>query len=206
MLHPNARHTSVARAAISLDCCHPSCSAPAQDLVQSPVPLCEQHIMGVYKATNKLLTAKNPERDEYALLPSEQQSMPGPCPSCGLCGYLAVTITDRVRCLNASCHYQAWIDEFEPVRRRLLFEAAADQDVIYYMKFRDRVKIGRTNNLQRRCREIVTVELVYGFELGDLQLERRRHRQFADIRAIGEWFKDTPRLRAHVNNVCNIAA
>lgn len=188
-----------------LDCCHPTCSAPAQDLVASPVPLCEQHIMDVYKATNKLLTIGK-SSDEYALLPMEQDMIPGPCPACGLCGYLAVSITERVHCLNASCRYEAWVDEFETLRRNLLFQAAGKSDVVYYLKFRDRVKIGVTNNLKRRCSEIVTVELVYGFELGSLEVERRRHRQFAESRMIGEWFEDTPRIRAHVNNVCALAA
>lgn len=162
--------------------------------------------MDVYRATNRLLTAKTPKHDEYALLPSEQQQMPGPCPACGICGYLTVTITDQVRCLNASCHYQAWVDEFETLRRKLLIQEAGRQDVVYYMKFRDRVKIGTTNNLKRRCTEIATIELLYGYELGDMTLERRRHRQFAQFRTIGEWFEDHPRIRAHINTVCDIAA
>jgi hypothetical protein len=66
VLHPNARPRSTAGLAIAMECCDPKCQAPAQDLVASPVPLCEQHIMDVYKATNKLLTIGK-QLDEYAL-------------------------------------------------------------------------------------------------------------------------------------------
>lgn len=206
MVHTSARQPGVVTQALSMECCHPNCSAPANDRVASQVPLCELHLMDVYKATNALMTAHNPKGEEYALLPMEWQQMPGPCPACGLCGYLAVTVTDKIRCNNASCRYEAWVDEFETLRRRLLFDAAADQDVVYYIKFRDRVKIGTSNNLRQRCKQIVTVELVYGFEPGGVQLEHRRHRQFARYRRIGEWFEDNRQIRAHINNVCSIAA
>lgn len=206
MLHPNGTRRGLTSQVLSLECCHPSCYAPAQDRVASQVPLCEQHIFEVYRATHQLYLAENPKGEEYALLPSEQQQIPGPCPSCGICGYLAVTVTDRVRCLNAQCKYEAWIDEFETLRRRLLFDAAADQNVVYYIKFRDRVKIGTSGNLKRRWTELVAAEMLYGFEFGAHTLEHRRHRQFAQYRTVGEWFEDNSHIRAHVNNVCSLAA
>lgn len=207
MLHPDAKPRSTAKVVSLIECCQPACSALAQDLVVCEVPLCEMHFMHTYKASHRLLVAKNRRGEEYALLPSEQQQMPGPCPACGLCGYLAVTVTDQVRCLNASCRYEAWVDDFERLRRDLLFLEAGDQEVVYYAKYRDRVKIGTTTNLRQRMSQIVTVELLYGYEPGGLPVERRRHRQFADLRTtVGEWFKDDVRIRAHVNNVCSIAA
>lgn len=182
------------------------CEAPAQDRVASQVPLCERHIFDVYKATNLLLKAENKRNEEYALLPSEQKQIAGPCPACGLCGYLAANLSDIVHCLNASCLYEAWIDEFEQLRRNLLFRAAGNQDVVYYIKFRDRVKIGTTSNLKNRCQGIAAVEILYGFERGDRTLERQRHDQFAVYRTVGEWFDDNRRIRAHVNDVCSLAA
>lgn len=197
---------SILDAALGNECCQPSCDGKASDRIASQVPLCEVHIFDVYSATNRLLAIEKPKRDEYCLLPMEQQALPGPCPSCGICGYLAVTVTDKVRCLNASCKYEAWVDEFEKLRRGLLFDLAADSDVVYYIKFRDRVKIGTTGNLKRRWSDLQTTEMLYGFEYGSHHLERQRHRQFAVYRTIGEWFEDNMHIRAHINNVCATAA
>lgn len=186
------------------DCCHPSCDAPASEKYATQVPLCEVHILYVYSATNRLLTTKHAHSEQYALLPSEQQQMPGPCPSCGVCGFLAVNLSDQVRCLNGLCKYEAWVDEFERLRRGLLFDAADGRNVVYYVKFRDRVKIGTTNNLKRRCGELQTVELLYGFEPGSYPMEQQRHKQFALYRTQGEWFEDNRIIRSHINEVCAI--
>lgn len=160
----------------------------------------------MYRCTNRILAVTNPPLDEYALLPSEQHQVPGPCPSCGLAGYLMVTVTDLVRCLNASCTYEAHIVPFELLRRRLMFDLAKRRNVVYYMKFRDCVKIGTTRNLERRWNDISGVESLYGFEWGNHQLEHRRHAKFAPYRTCGEWFKDNQEIRAHINNVCEFAA
>lgn len=187
-------------------CSHPSCEEPPHSLIASETPLCEKHIFDVYKATNLLLQVTNPKQEEYALLPSEQQQIPGPCPSCGHAGYLALTITDQVRCLNSSCYYESHVVQFEALRRRLLFQAAGKRNVVYYIKFRDCVKIGTSRNLESRYSGITATEMLYGFEFGGHRLEKRRHDKFSVYRTHGEWFEDNQHIRAHINKVCELAA
>lgn len=61
-------------------------------------------------------------------------------------------------------------------------------EVVYYMRLGDMVKIGWTTNLPKRTRTINPQE-VMATEPGDMKLERQRHRQFADLRVHGEWFR-----------------
>jgi hypothetical protein len=71
-------------------------------------------------------------------------------------------------------------------------------DVVYYLRFGDRVKIGTTFNPRQRFAGLPHDE-VLAFERGDRATERRRHLEFADDRlGTSEWFALTPRLRAHV--------
>ena len=72
-------------------------------------------------------------------------------------------------------------------------------DVVYYLGFGDRVKIGTTTNPRRRFTAI-RHERVLAFERGDRRLERRRHAEFAEERAgTSEWFESTERLRTHID-------
>jgi len=72
-------------------------------------------------------------------------------------------------------------------------------DVVYYLRFGDRVKIGTTANPRQRFAALRHEE-VLAFERGDRRLEQRRHSQFAEERAgTSEWFESTPRLRAHID-------
>jgi hypothetical protein len=62
-------------------------------------------------------------------------------------------------------------------------------DVVYYVRWRDQVKIGTTANARRRLAAL-PVEEVLAFELGDRTVERRRHAQFAAYRfPRTEWFQ-----------------
>lgn len=187
-------------------CCKPGCEAPASSATASQVPLCEVHILDVYKAVNRMLTVENPKLDEYALLPLEQQRIPGPCPACGHAGYLMLSVADRIRCLSAFCYYESSSAEFEQLRRRLLYDLAGERSVVYYLKFGDWVKIGTTTRLKQRLQKLQTVEMLYGFEFGGRKLERRRHDNFIHYRMFGEWFEDNTHIRGHINNVCVTAA
>lgn len=69
-------------------------------------------------------------------------------------------------------------------------------DVVYYLRYADRIKIGTTAKPRQRLAVIMHDELL-AFERGDRVLERARHAQFAGIREGGEWFTATPELRAH---------
>lgn len=62
-------------------------------------------------------------------------------------------------------------------------------DVVYYVRWRDQVKIGTTANPRRRLAAL-PVEEVLAFERGDRLVERRRHEQFAAHRyPRTEWFR-----------------
>jgi hypothetical protein len=72
-------------------------------------------------------------------------------------------------------------------------------DVVYYLRHRDRVKIGTTANPRQRFAAILHEE-VLAFERGDRRVERRRHEQFAGSRFGGsEWFRLTADLAAHID-------
>jgi hypothetical protein len=72
-------------------------------------------------------------------------------------------------------------------------------DVVYYLRFGERVKIGTTFNPRQRFGALLHEELL-AFELGDRVVEQQRHREFADDRlGTSEWFALTPRLRAHID-------
>ena len=71
-------------------------------------------------------------------------------------------------------------------------------DVVYYLRFGDRVKIGTTFNPRRRFSALLHEE-VLAFELGDRAVEQRRHLEFTDDRlGTSEWFALSPRLAAHI--------
>lgn len=72
-------------------------------------------------------------------------------------------------------------------------------DVVYYLRFGNRVKIGTTGNPRQRFTAIRHEELL-AFERGDRRLEQRRHGEFAEERAgTSEWFALSPRLEAHID-------
>ncbi|MET3565984.1 hypothetical protein ABIC47_001469 [Leifsonia sp. 563] len=78
---------------------------------------------------------------------------------------------------------------------------ASRVDVVYYLRFRDRIKIGTTANPTQRFAALPHDE-VLAFERGDRTVEHRRHEQFAHLRIPGtEWFETDPALLAHVELV-----
>lgn len=74
-------------------------------------------------------------------------------------------------------------------------------DVVYYLRFGERVKIGTTTNPRQRFTAIRHEE-VLAFERGDRHVEHRRHEQFAAERAgTSEWFAVSPRLLEHIDTL-----
>lgn len=73
-------------------------------------------------------------------------------------------------------------------------------DVVYYLRFDERVKIGTSRRIRRRLAAIRHDELL-AFERGDRVMEQQRHRQFAALREGGEWFTFTAELQAHVSRL-----
>ncbi|MBW9120688.1 GIY-YIG nuclease family protein [Microbacterium trichothecenolyticum] len=71
-------------------------------------------------------------------------------------------------------------------------------DVVYYLRYDDRVKIGTSANPRQRFGAIWHDELL-AFERGGRALEQRRHAQFAADRFGGtEWFRRSDALSAHI--------
>jgi hypothetical protein len=73
-------------------------------------------------------------------------------------------------------------------------------EVVYYLRYADRVKIGTTMNPRQRFGRIWHDELL-AFERGGRGLEQRRHAQFATNRLGGEWFRRSPELAEHLEIV-----
>lgn len=70
-------------------------------------------------------------------------------------------------------------------------------EFVYYMRIGNRIKIGWTTNLTERLKAINPEELV-ATEEGGRKLEKRRHRQFADLHTHGEWFRMEEPLISHI--------
>jgi hypothetical protein len=113
--------------------------------------------------------------------------LPAPCTLCG--SRLGVRWPSGWLCAVCEWRHGDPIDgELPPPR----------VDVVYYLRFRDRVKIGTSAQPRQRLRAIRHEELL-AFERGDRGLERRRHSQFAaDRLGESEWFQHSDALAAHV--------
>ncbi|MFC5789701.1 GIY-YIG nuclease family protein, partial [Agromyces tardus] len=124
------------------------------------------------------------------------------CPSCEMVGGLWKLDDGTVRCTNASASCGFTIDEktFWQLDRARLVDCAGDQRVVYYVQFRDVVKIGTTADLHRRLRGIPHERLL-AIEFGGRELEVQRHAQFAEYRRVGEWFTACPQLDNHVRQL-----
>lgn len=71
-------------------------------------------------------------------------------------------------------------------------------DVVYYIRFGERIKIGTSGNPRGRLASLPWEE-VLAFERGGRAVEQRRHAQFAEHRIPGsEWFHTHEALRAHI--------
>jgi hypothetical protein len=71
-------------------------------------------------------------------------------------------------------------------------------DVVYYLRYDDRIKIGTSANPRQRLAALPYQQLL-AFERGDRGVEQRRHAQFAALRFPGsEWFRVDDALLAHV--------
>lgn len=182
------------------ECCHPTCYAPAMEGIASQVPLCERHMMRVYRETNKLLSTHRAMDQQYELLPSEAEFIPGPCPACGVAGLLAHLANGFVACKSGSCDYERPMNRFCTERKILMGISAGTEHVVYYMRLGNRTKIGTSRNLRLRLATI-NPEDCMAYEPGDRKVEHKRHQQFSHLRVSGEWFQIGPDLVRHVNTL-----
>ncbi|MBQ3358709.1 MAG: GIY-YIG nuclease family protein [Microbacterium sp.] len=112
-------------------------------------------------------------------------SLPGPCHLCG--GVDGERRDDRWICAICGWRYGDVPDDDLP-RPRV--------DVVYYLRYDRRVKIGTSAHPRQRLARIHHDELL-AFERGDRALEQQRHREFAEWREGGEWFEFSSALEAH---------
>ncbi|WP_100810124.1 GIY-YIG nuclease family protein [Microbacterium sp. BR1] len=118
--------------------------------------------------------------------------MPSPVPAtdpCVLCGGTdAERSAGYLRC--SVCHWRVG-DTIDPDVER------PRVDVVYYLRYADRIKIGTSARPRQRLGAIWHDELL-AFELGGRALEQQRHRHFAAWREGGEWFRAAPELLTHI--------
>lgn len=147
------------------------CGAPAHP--GAPLALCLGH----------LLEAHEWVEGEYG----RTDVLPSPCAFCG--SRLGVRYPSGWLC--AVCEWR--VGEPPPEGATV-----SRVDVVYYLRFRDRIKIGTTANPAQRFSSLRHDE-VLAFERGDRALEQRRHAEFAALRIPGtEWFETDDALLAHV--------
>lgn len=112
--------------------------------------------------------------------------LPSPC---SLCGHAeAVRVAAALMCAWCGWRYG---DSPDPGLPRPVIE------VVYYIRYDRRVKIGTSRRPRQRLSSIRHEELL-AFERGGRDVEQARHREFAEAREGGEWFTLTPTLSAHI--------
>ena len=149
-----------------------SCDEPVEP--GAPVDLCSTHLLVAY--------------DWVADDVGVTDLLPAPCVACG--GRVGIRYPAGWLC--ATCEWRAG-EGADP-------DVAVDLrvDVVYYIRFDDRIKIGTSSTPRRRMGALPHHE-VLAFERGGRSLEQRRHRQFAASRIPRtEWFETTDALSAHV--------
>lgn len=72
--------------------------------------------------------------------------------------------------------------------------------VVYYIQFRDAIKIGTAIDPANRL-SALPWEWVLAMEPGGRELEQGRHQQFEKTRFLGEWFYDSAELREHIDYI-----
>ncbi len=139
----------------------------------APLPLCEAH----------LAVAAEWAAAEYGVT----DVLPSPCVVCG--SRLGARYPSGWLCAVCEWRHGEIPDaEFAPPR----------VDVVYYIRYADRVKIGTSANPRQRLGAIRHDELL-AFERGGRALEQRRHRQFSADRHGGtEWFRSSEALQVHI--------
>lgn len=148
------------------------CSAPVD--VGAPVNLCTGHLLAAHEWV----------AHEFGVT----DTLPSPCRACG--SRLGVKYPSGWLC--AICEWKVGDTPDD--------DAVADVrvDVVYYIRFGNRIKIGTSANPRRRLAGLRHDELL-AFERGNRQVEQRRHAQFAEYRILRtEWFDINEALTRHI--------
>lgn len=139
----------------------------------APLPLCTTHLLVAY--------------DWIAREVGVTDALADPCLACG--SRVGVRYPSAIIC--ARCEWR--VGDIPDL-------AVADLgvDVVYYIRYRDQIKIGTSGNPRVRVASLPHDE-VLAFERGDRLVEQRRHAQFAAHRFAGtEWFAVHDALLEHI--------
>ena len=101
---------------------------------------------------------------------------------------------------DTSKEYKAKTRRLEPKtgqKDSKLIKAAGRKDVVYFVRFGDRVKIGYSANFQRRMSEVPYDEILLLLP-GTTAHERGLHEIFKEHRITGEWFHAHPDIMEFV--------
>lgn len=142
----------------------------------TPLNLCTQHLLLAHDWVTRDVGVTD--------------TLPSPCLACG--SRLGVKYPSGWLC--AECEWKVGeLPDGEVVDTRV--------DVVYYIRYRDRIKIGTTGNPRARLAALPWDE-VLAFERGGRTVEQRRHAQFGAHRIPGsEWFRSHDALVAHVEEL-----
>lgn len=141
------------------------CDRPAEP--GAPLPLCGLHLAAAHDFVERAVGVTD--------------LLPAPCAACG--HRIGVRYPTGWICERCEWRFGDAPDV------ELLASGDLRVDVVYYVRWRDQVKIGTTANPRRRLAAL-PVEEVLAFERGDRLVERRRHEQFAAHRfPRTEWFR-----------------
>jgi hypothetical protein len=110
---------------------------------------------------------------------------------------LAVIPCDCGKELEWGGRCQGWATTYRGEARRLERETrkrkrAAERECVYFARLGGLIKIGFSKDPDRRAKDL-NAELL-GFCVGDRDLERALHEEFAKTRVRGEWFREHPAL------------
>lgn len=166
--------------------------------------MCEQHLIQSYRETTELLRTREAAIVQAALRPQQFKllGMPfGICPACNYTTLARDDVSGDARCVWGTCDFTATASDFCDLCDERIREMAEECEMVYYVRFGDRVKIGTTKNLRQRL-TVVPHDEVMATEPGGPHVERQRHKQFAHLQirkgSHREWFTLTPELADHI--------
>jgi hypothetical protein len=156
---------------------HGACTAPADP--SAPLSLCTTHLLAAH--------------DWVAREQGVTDVLPGACLGCG--SRVGVRYPSGWVC--AVCEWRLGdVPDAELAPPRV--------DVVYYVRWRDRVKIGTSSNPRQRL-AVIPHDEVLAFERGGRLLEQRRHAEFAASRWAGsEWFRPDDPLVRHLAELATV--
>ena len=163
------------------------CPNPAHD--EAPINLCPYHLVQATVWVNQNDESRRP-REVCPLCGEQEARRDESGVYCGRCGYESPGFSGFADLTPAER------DETHPKvygHRKI--------NVVYYIRFADRIKIGTTKDPRKRFQAIPHDE-VLAFELGGVALESQRHIEFREHRIRNtEWFEIAQPILDHIATI-----